>query len=83
MHASLPSGRFGFFFFSGNLVKATLLWEAYLHVYAGFSSQENNMFRVIAFAPNGAIYDEEFQSAFIAGCVEEELLSRGYTLAEM
>ena len=41
------------------------------------------MFRVIAFAPNGAIYDEEFPSAYIAGCVEEELLNQGYTLAEM
>ena len=38
------------------------------------------MFRVIAFSPLGFIYDETFTSAYIAGCVEEELLAQGYTL---
>ncbi len=37
---TIPSGVVFTFFSSGNLVKATLLWEAYLHVYAGFSSKD-------------------------------------------
>lgn len=40
------------------------------------------MVRVIAFSPNGGIFDAEFPSEYIAGCVEEYLLDKGYTLAK-
>lgn len=38
------------------------------------------MFRVIAFAPNGAIFDAEFASQYQADVVEEWLLDHGYTV---
>lgn len=38
------------------------------------------MFRVVAFAPNGSIFDAEFPSQWIADCVEEHLLDSGYTI---
>ena len=41
------------------------------------------MVRIIAFAPNGAIFDAEFPAGWIADCVEEELLSQGYTIGSL
>lgn len=38
------------------------------------------MFRVIAFAPDGAVFDDTYPSQWIADCVEEELLNKGYTI---
>ncbi len=39
------------------------------------------MYRVIAFAPNGGIFDAEFPSQWLADCAEEYLLEQGYTVA--
>lgn len=39
------------------------------------------MFRVIAFAPNGAIFDAEFASQYQADVAEEWLLDHGYMVA--
>ena len=38
------------------------------------------MFRVIAFAPDGAIFDALFPSQYQADVVEEYLLDQGYTV---